>query len=330
MSEPTDYWLIWSNEHGAWWRPDSCGYTTIESEAGRYTLKEAQEICRDSTVTEGLPHEVMKRPSVAIDTDRRLAYEIMKRYDLGLTSSDMEEIERELSQKIAAHVSEELETQRRFFEDSMRDALRDKNQVIARLESYLAGTPASHVEACFLLAEELGHGASSEPPIEYVRGVIERMKQSHADRVGQQACDLERLAKEIAEWERGAQDVWRKLGDGTLHQLHCNASHNGPVGGSGCSCTLGRVIKQLRHERDQALAKLEKLSSVGSSTTQETDTRIWGTIYGNNLKRRAYYSGDRGKDDKEPWYTDDQGDQWSGFDVRFVPDGVTNTAEKQT
>lgn len=33
--------LIWSGEHGAYWRPNSCGYTTLPAEAGRWTLAEA-------------------------------------------------------------------------------------------------------------------------------------------------------------------------------------------------------------------------------------------------------------------------------------------------
>ena len=38
-------WLIWSNEHGAWWRPAGCGYIRVIEEAGRYSRSEAQEIC---------------------------------------------------------------------------------------------------------------------------------------------------------------------------------------------------------------------------------------------------------------------------------------------
>lgn len=40
-------WLVWSNEHHAWWRPNSAGYTTFHEEAGRYTLEQAVVICRD-------------------------------------------------------------------------------------------------------------------------------------------------------------------------------------------------------------------------------------------------------------------------------------------
>jgi hypothetical protein len=40
------YVLIWSNEHSAWWKPNSCGYTSDRSEAGAYLLDDAMAICR--------------------------------------------------------------------------------------------------------------------------------------------------------------------------------------------------------------------------------------------------------------------------------------------
>jgi hypothetical protein len=39
--------LIWSNEHAAWWRPESRGYTDSIASAGLYTDEEATEICAD-------------------------------------------------------------------------------------------------------------------------------------------------------------------------------------------------------------------------------------------------------------------------------------------
>lgn len=39
-----DMVLIWSMEHGAWWRPDSCGYTANLLEAGLYARAKAQAI----------------------------------------------------------------------------------------------------------------------------------------------------------------------------------------------------------------------------------------------------------------------------------------------
>lgn len=38
-------YLIWSNEHRAWWRPNSRGYTTSVIRAGRYEREEAISIC---------------------------------------------------------------------------------------------------------------------------------------------------------------------------------------------------------------------------------------------------------------------------------------------
>lgn len=39
-------YLIWSNEHRAWWRPKSQGYTVKTKAAGRYSRAEALSICR--------------------------------------------------------------------------------------------------------------------------------------------------------------------------------------------------------------------------------------------------------------------------------------------
>lgn len=39
-----DEYLIWSEEHGAWWRPARAGYTTSMAKAGRYTHKDALAI----------------------------------------------------------------------------------------------------------------------------------------------------------------------------------------------------------------------------------------------------------------------------------------------
>jgi hypothetical protein len=38
-------YLIWSNEHSAWWRLKRIGYTLIIGDAGRYSEAEAREIC---------------------------------------------------------------------------------------------------------------------------------------------------------------------------------------------------------------------------------------------------------------------------------------------
>lgn len=55
-----DKWLIWSNEHAAWWRPASCGYTHSIEDAGRYTLKEAKAICQSGMMRNEFGRSVPK------------------------------------------------------------------------------------------------------------------------------------------------------------------------------------------------------------------------------------------------------------------------------
>lgn len=45
MNEEDNY-LIWINEHVSWWRANSQGYTYSIEDAGRYSRKEAMDICR--------------------------------------------------------------------------------------------------------------------------------------------------------------------------------------------------------------------------------------------------------------------------------------------
>lgn len=77
MSTPTphadireDDYLVWSNEHNAWWRPNRQGYTINRRVAGRYTRDEAISICahaRDGWGTgTALPSEI---PVRAADAD---------------------------------------------------------------------------------------------------------------------------------------------------------------------------------------------------------------------------------------------------------------------
>jgi hypothetical protein len=53
-------YMIWSNEHGAWWRPNERGYTTLLHEAGSYTFEEMRKIVDKANVAIGLgyPNEV--------------------------------------------------------------------------------------------------------------------------------------------------------------------------------------------------------------------------------------------------------------------------------
>lgn len=40
--------LVWSNEHGQWWRANHMGYTSVIEEAGRYGMAESLRICRNA------------------------------------------------------------------------------------------------------------------------------------------------------------------------------------------------------------------------------------------------------------------------------------------
>jgi len=54
-------YLIWSNEHQAWWRPDSKGYTLHVDAAGRYERDEAFSIAsgaRDGWIEGEAPPEI--------------------------------------------------------------------------------------------------------------------------------------------------------------------------------------------------------------------------------------------------------------------------------
>lgn len=66
-------YLIWSNEHQAWWRPNSCGYTIYVDAAGRYGRDEALSIAsgaRDGWI-EGEPP-----PEIAISEADILAHKM--------------------------------------------------------------------------------------------------------------------------------------------------------------------------------------------------------------------------------------------------------------
>ena len=45
MSDEPPRYLVFSHEHGRWWRPGASGYTAKLSEAGRHTRETALRIC---------------------------------------------------------------------------------------------------------------------------------------------------------------------------------------------------------------------------------------------------------------------------------------------
>lgn len=69
-------YLIWSNYHRAWWRPNSGGYTTFLKCAGRYSREDALAICksaRDGWPLDGGPSEI---PVVAADAEECLRFSV--------------------------------------------------------------------------------------------------------------------------------------------------------------------------------------------------------------------------------------------------------------
>lgn len=49
MDDDRDY-LIWSEEHHAWWRPAERGYTSQMKEAGRYSKQRADVIVHNANL----------------------------------------------------------------------------------------------------------------------------------------------------------------------------------------------------------------------------------------------------------------------------------------
>jgi len=64
----SDEYLIWSNQHRCWWRPNSAGYTSRLDTAGRYSRKEAISIARGrGWPDKGIPDEIAVREQDALD-----------------------------------------------------------------------------------------------------------------------------------------------------------------------------------------------------------------------------------------------------------------------
>lgn len=70
MADELKY-LVWSNEHRAWWGPDHRGYTRIIGKAGRYDRAEALRIARTRDggwrLNKGNPDEIAIPEQDAID-----------------------------------------------------------------------------------------------------------------------------------------------------------------------------------------------------------------------------------------------------------------------
>jgi hypothetical protein len=67
-------YLIWSNEHRGWWKPNHHGYTTRADKAGQFSFEEAKQICDNANRYTRLgQNEIMveapSRAQIALDMD---------------------------------------------------------------------------------------------------------------------------------------------------------------------------------------------------------------------------------------------------------------------
>ena len=65
-------WLIWSNQHGAWWKPNRRGYTQTLEFAGRYPLQDALEVVSKATLDGQLRHTVTSPDGTAAIVDEHM------------------------------------------------------------------------------------------------------------------------------------------------------------------------------------------------------------------------------------------------------------------
>jgi hypothetical protein len=67
----TELYVIWSEEHGAWWLPHKMGYTRSLREAGCYTKAEADEIVANANQYVR-PHDVFNEVALPDPLDQEL------------------------------------------------------------------------------------------------------------------------------------------------------------------------------------------------------------------------------------------------------------------
>jgi hypothetical protein len=94
---PAPLYLIWSNHHGMWWKPNAAGYTGDARNAGRWTLEDGEIRMRGRDWPRGsLPPEILvqRPPDVVLGQPfaeeqlRSLAEEISRKF---VASRDAEE-----------------------------------------------------------------------------------------------------------------------------------------------------------------------------------------------------------------------------------------------
>lgn len=67
-----EMYLVWSNEHRAWWRPNSQGYAKSIEDAGVYTREEAMDIARTSRNGWTVDHTPDEIPVAVADIPERM------------------------------------------------------------------------------------------------------------------------------------------------------------------------------------------------------------------------------------------------------------------
>lgn len=60
-------YVIWSNEHRAWWRPDQRCYTPNLRQAGAYSKMVAEWICQQADIGGHYSSRYGEPPEIAID-----------------------------------------------------------------------------------------------------------------------------------------------------------------------------------------------------------------------------------------------------------------------
>lgn len=67
---PIENYLVWSNEHNAWWGPNHRGYVNRVEHAGRYSKEEALKICQGANyswnIERQMPNELPIAESAAM------------------------------------------------------------------------------------------------------------------------------------------------------------------------------------------------------------------------------------------------------------------------
>jgi len=73
-------WLIWSNEHKAWWGPNRGGYYARDAVAlaGRYSTAEALEICQHDCPRAGRLAKGLRNPSEIMTPSPEFLEEFMR------------------------------------------------------------------------------------------------------------------------------------------------------------------------------------------------------------------------------------------------------------